>query len=624
MRKTKLASLFLAIVLIMSCFACLPVTAAGYGTSFDNYHIYSTAEPQKEFPLTMEATIYFPSGTDPTVDSGVILSNYKDEKTSSFCLEIKKGGIPVLTLLDNFKNTYTYVFSNVNVDTGKVLHRAIAMDTTASTITCYINGEVAQTLKQRIPSPLTDTLKSITCIGGDNRLESAKAISTYNDHYFQGKMQNVAMYSDTRTADEIKKDYTGKSYDTDNLIGFYEITDNAEKFSDKNGKGPDFNMRYSWAVNPPEVENYDFSFAVVGDTQILVRDTPEKFEDMYDWIINNIESKKIEYVIGLGDITDKDSNIEWGKAREQIMRLNNVVPYTIVRGNHDSKSKYTNYFKYKEFGEVTSDGSFDETMLNTYKKFEIQGNKYMLLNLDVGMDYTQKDADKVLAWANQIVAENADYNVIITTHIYLDGKGELVKQSENPDRYGFYGGEEIWDKLVRKHANISMVLSGHVDHDHIGFSQKKGDNGNTVTQIMVDPQGVDGELGGLGMVAMFYFSNHGKQLDVRYYSTAYDKYFSPKSQISAKIDLLDVEYIDETTGPDDTGIPGTDDDNTSKGGFNALWLLLLIPAIIAIFVVIYFVATMDTKPKEAKEEVKNEEEKKEEAPAEDTRTDDKE
>ena len=375
-------------------------------------------------------------------------------------------------------------------------------------------------------------------------------------------------------------------------------------------------MRYSWAANPPEIEEYEYSFAVVGDTQILVRDTPEKFEDLYDWIINNVESKKIEYVIGLGDITDQDTNREWGKAREQILRLNDVVPYTIVRGNHDSKSKYKNYFKYSEFGSVTSDGSFDDTMLNTYKKFEIGGNKYMLLNLDVGMDYKQADADKVLEWANQLVAENADYNVIITTHIYLDGKGELVKQSENPERYGFYGGEEIWDKLVRKHANICMVLSGHVDADHIGFSQKKGDNGNTVTQFMIDPQGVDGELGGIGMVAMFYFSNHGRQLDIRYYSTAYDKYFSPKSQISCKLDLLDVEYPeDDPTVTDPAVTDDTKDDK--KGGFNPLWLLLLIPAIIAIFVVIYFVATMNTKPAETKKE---EEEKTKEAPAEEEKT----
>ncbi|MBR6681460.1 MAG: hypothetical protein IKL40_00560, partial [Clostridia bacterium] len=216
-------------------------------------------------------------------------------------------------------------------------------------------------------------------------------------------------------------------------------------------------------------------------------------------------------------------------------------------------------------------------------------------------------------------AENADYNVIITTHIYLDGKGALVKQSENPERYGFYGGEEIWDKLVRKHANICMVLSGHVNADHIGFSQKMGDNGNTVTQFMIDPQGVDGELGGLGMVAMFYFSNHGRQLDIRYYSTAYDKYFSPKSQISCKLDLLDVEYPDDNPPVEN---PATDDTNTeNKGGFNPLWLLLLIPAVIAIFVVIYFVATMNTKPAEAKKE---EEKKEEDTPSEEEKTDNKE
>ena len=84
MKKTKILSLFLAIVTIMSCFAVFTASAAGYGTSFDNFNIYSTAEPITQFPLTMEATIYFPSSTDMNEDSGVILGNYKDAKTSSF------------------------------------------------------------------------------------------------------------------------------------------------------------------------------------------------------------------------------------------------------------------------------------------------------------------------------------------------------------------------------------------------------------------------------------------------------------------------------------------------------------------------------------------------------------
>ncbi len=626
MKKTKITALFMAIVTIMSCFGCFAVvsSAADNGVPFDNYHIYSTADANNTFPLTVEATICMAANTPKDGVGSTILGNYKDDKTASVSFEIQKDGSPRVLFLDNNKTQYSFIFSDVNVYTGKLTHIAFSIDKAASTISCFIDGVQKQVRKQRLPANLADTLKSPLCIGGDNRLEAAKAIESYNEQYFKGSIKNVALYSDTRTAAEIQADYTNNTYDQDNLIGYYEPVANAEKFSDKNGKGPDFNMRYSWAVTPPEVENYDYSFAVVGDTQILLYDNPDEFTALYDWIINNVESKKIKYVVGLGDITDADTTREWVQAKKDIARLNNVVPYTIVRGNHDSISKYTRYFPYSEFGDVTSDGSYDGTMLNTYKKFEINGNKYMFVNLDCGTGVDPTESDKILEWANNLVSENPDYNVIVTTHIYLDGAGELVEQTENPERYGVYGGVEIWDKFVRKHANITMVISGHVDHDHIGYSQKKGDNGNTVTQLMIDPQGVDDKLDGIGMVAMFYFSKGGKKLDIRYYSTDFDKYFSPKSQLSINLDLLESST---NTGNDDAQQGGdqandpSSDNNNGKKKFSPLWFLLLIPVVLGAAVVIYVVATKEPVSKEEKtEEPKVEEDK----PAEDKTEENKE
>ena len=80
-----------------------------------------------------------------------------------------------------------------------------------------------------------------------------------------------------------------------------------------------------------------------------------------------------------------------------------------------------------------------------------------------------------------------------------------------------------------------MVLSGHDPWQHIVCRQDDGIHGNTVTQMLIDPQYVDYEDQPSGMVAMFYFSNGGDTLTVRYYSVSQDRYGSPASQFT--IDL---------------------------------------------------------------------------------------
>ena len=290
----------------------------------------------------------------------------------------------------------------------------------------------------------------------------------------------------------------------------------------------------NWLTDVDEITNYAYSFAVVGDTQILLRYHPKKYTEMYDWITNNVEEKKIKYVIGLGDITDADTDTEWKLANATLKKLGETVPYSLVRGNHDGKTKYKKYFPYSEFGE-TVDGSYDNTMLNTYKKFTVGSVKYMLVNLDVSA------SDPVLNWANAI-----------TTHVYMNHNGLLIPKSS---AYGANGGEEMWDKLVCKHENIVMVLCGHVSYSHIATTEMVGDNGNIITQIMIDPQGVDNDLGGVGLVAMLYFSEDGKKLDVRYYSTALNRYYSAKSQFSTTLDLACEEYDDPNKQLGDVELP---------------------------------------------------------------------
>jgi hypothetical protein len=96
----------------------------------------------------------------------------------------------------------------------------------------------------------------------------------------------------------------------------------------------------------------------------------------------------------------------------------------------------------------------------------------------------------------------------------------------------------MWDKLVSKHENIVLVLSGHDPCDQIIMTKTKGEKGNTVTQMLIDPQGVDAAQGATGMVAMFYFSEDGSKLRVEYYSTVKEQYLMPENQFETEINVI--------------------------------------------------------------------------------------
>jgi hypothetical protein len=128
----------------------------------------------------------------------------------------------------------------------------------------------------------------------------------------------------------------------------------------------------------------------------------------------------------------------------------------------------------------------------------------------------------------------------------------------------------MWDKLLSKFENIFLVLSGHDPSENVVATQSVGDHGNVVTQILVDPQGVDSAEGATGMVAMLYFSNDGKTLTVEQYSTVHDKYYMNTSQFTLPLpeDFAVEETEPAETEPPETFLPETEyaPDTNNNGG----------------------------------------------------------
>ena len=286
------------------------------------------------------------------------------------------------------------------------------------------------------------------------------------------------------------------------------------------------------------VEDYAYSFVVVGDTQILTYSDATKgtnyLSQVYDWIVANKEEKKIEYVFGLGDITDQDwlvtGVLEWQIAKENIYKLNGVVPYSMIRGNHDSETYFKWAFDIPEYKNQFVQ-FYKENLSNSYRTINICGDDYLMVNLDHG------PLNDELDWASRVIEKYPDHRVILTTHWYLAGDGSPGDEAD----YGAAKpviknhGTEIWNKLIKNHDNIFMVMSGHYGTDDIVVRQRISPAGNKVTQVLVDPQSYDAEYSESGMIGIFYFSEDGKYIDVEYFSPIKNKYFREKNQFRISI-----------------------------------------------------------------------------------------
>lgn len=304
--------------------------------------------------------------------------------------------------------------------------------------------------------------------------------------------------------------------------------------------------------NPSAPTDYAYSIAIVGDTQTVVKkdlaNGTTYLSSIYDWLLANAESKKISYVLGLGDITENDTDEEWTYAKSHITKLDGKLPYHLVRGNdpHDSVKQFNNYFASHTAYTSTLGGTMaDGNIANSYTTFTAGETNYLVLGLDWG------PSDDELAWAEGIITSHPEHKVIITTHAYLysDGTVQTADKGVSPNSSGAEdgrnnNGDQMWDKLIKKHPNVFMVFSGHNPSADIVYNQTEGEAGNVVTSFLVNPQNFDaGKDGETGMVAMLYFSANGTKVDVEYISTVREQYYNAANQFSLDLSVALTDVV---------------------------------------------------------------------------------
>lgn len=493
--------------------------------SFDSETVWETSDPLKfNFnSFTVKAKVRFPGDYASSKRGGVIFSNY-GIYGNAFCVEVQKNGNPRVLYLSAEGLTEEFLFKKVNLYTGNWIDLAITCD--GSVIKCYADGVLKE--KQNISLTNIFSYNSRFAVGSDYRLNNAQ--------YFKGKIKSIALWSSVKTESQIKND-TLPTSDHGLLVSynFNKIPSDATTVTNLLSGGTNLKKSPIWFTKKETKPDYDYTFVAIGDTQTVSYYAPDKFGMIYDYIIDNIKKQKIKFVFGLGDITEKNTLAEWDRNMPHIRKLNGVVPYSLVRGNHDGKTNYNNYVKPNTYG-FDVDGTYDETALNTYRTFTVNNIKYLFLTLDYGPE------DEVLEWANNVISKYPKHNVIITTHAYLFRDGSTLDISDAAqggwvptNDGGANNGDDIWNKLVSKHKNIVLVMSGHEPSDTVVATKTKGAGGTYVTQLLIDPQDTDRTCGVSGLVALLHFSNNGTKVSIEYYSTIRNKYYKSENQFTLNI-----------------------------------------------------------------------------------------
>lgn len=517
-----------------------------YSPVVDNYYV--TKERVTAVPNTVEAWICLDSNLDADSRGGVIVGNYDGDTDATYSVEVFSGMHPRVLLINNNGEAQSYVFHKVSLDVGEFVHLSIVRDTVNSKMHCYVGGELKQSLD--LYGDQSITLDSLMGVGGDFKDKNTTA--------FLGEINSVVLFEDARTAEEIQADMNVVEASAEGLVAnwsFDAFTPGDIAVADLKGTYG-LVQKAEWA-DEFDVGEYDYTIALVGDTQWLNYYHSGNYMKLYQWLVDQKGELTIKAVLGLGDITESTKDAEWERAGQagKLMADNNL-PYTMIVGNHDldsfTRTQFDNTFPVRAFKDNGFfKGSYEENSIsNAYYEIKMGNTDYLIFGLEYG------PRDGVLEWAGKIIEDNPDKNVIITTHAYIMPDGEYVMPgytggSPAPSglqggsdaldgTYGPYGtdgndGDDIWNKLASKYKNISMVICGHTKGNLV-VQQKIGEQGNIVTDVLCDATSLDttdSSTGGAGAVCLLHIkeSADGKHevLPVLY-STIKGQYYKPTYQ----------------------------------------------------------------------------------------------
>jgi len=279
----------------------------------------------------------------------------------------------------------------------------------------------------------------------------------------------------------------------------------------------------------------DFTIILYPDTQNMVSDNQAIWQAMNDWVINNKTALNIQAVMSTGDTTNGNTTTEYEEAVEGWDKIkNSSLVYVPMVGNHDygnipnrDVTNWNTYFGTNYFsGKSWFGGAYNNSTDNYYVKFDVGTHKYLVLALEF------IPRDDVLTWAQGVLDDNTDREVILLTHSFLNQDGTRTAH-DDPGHYGAdpYGlgddndGPRLWEEFIKVNSNIFLIASGHELYAPLTrVIQDINSTGRIVNQVFANYQ-VEAN-GGDGYVVLWKFRPSLGKIEMTTYSTNLDSYDS--------------------------------------------------------------------------------------------------
>jgi hypothetical protein len=281
----------------------------------------------------------------------------------------------------------------------------------------------------------------------------------------------------------------------------------------------------------------DFTIVLFPDTQNMVSNDPSIWEKMAQWCVDHKSTNNIQAVMGLGDVTNNNNSTQYTEALAGWNRIKNAgIPYLPLIGNHEypgaqprdrNGTLWDSFFGNIYFWGQTWFGTpRPNSTVNYHVKLNIGTHKYLILCLEC---YPRPSS---VTWAQSILEQSPDREVIVATHSYLNNDGSRSLPSQTTisslgigDGSLGYSGSQLWDILIKQYRNIFLVVCGHqITPPTSAYSQDTGVNGNLVHQLFCNHQYEAN--GGNGYLMLLKFRPSLGKIEVTSYSPTLNAYDS--------------------------------------------------------------------------------------------------
>lgn len=447
--------------------------------------------------------------------------------TSGMKVQLVDGEIVVF-----YNDTQLLSTTDLELVPGVWTHIAATFDATNRTVTIYVNDESVAIGEVDIDtSSVTLGKVYIGATDADTDL-------------FVGMLSDIRLWSDVRT--DIAAGMTGTLDTTDSsLLGAWDVwTHDNLNYADASSNGNIAKLTSDSWYKLEGRETPAYSIVHIGDTQNSTGYNGEpKFQAMFDWIAENVDTMNMVYLTHAGDVTQINTEAQWSEAKEGFDKIEGLLPYAISLGNHDYAAPshgiagesrddrhFNKYFEYDEyaknswFGEAFEEGS----RTNLYNLIDVDCNEdgtvdeeYLFMALEYG------PRDEVVDWACEALEKYSDRKAIITTHCYFETNGSYEIKDVHMSGYEWKDANEgfdLWNKILYEYPNVVMLTCGHSQGEATWQQVNKNKVGNNVVQILADPSAYNGFPSVDSLIFMLNFDAEGN-MHTYYYSADRDLYY---------------------------------------------------------------------------------------------------